>query len=59
VPATTVALDIRDYAELEVAAKRTHDEFGTIDIVLAAAVGNFPLRRSACSRKQGKRASRF
>jgi NAD(P)-dependent dehydrogenase (short-subunit alcohol dehydrogenase family) len=40
--AGTAALDVRDYAALEGALKRAHDEFGTIDIVLAAAAGNFP-----------------
>ena len=40
--AGTAALDVRDYAAIEGALKRTHDELGTIDIVLAAAAGNFP-----------------
>jgi NAD(P)-dependent dehydrogenase (short-subunit alcohol dehydrogenase family) len=40
--AGTSALDVRDYAAMESALKRTHDEFGAIDIVLAAAAGNFP-----------------
>ncbi|HKD09235.1 MAG TPA: SDR family oxidoreductase [Bryobacteraceae bacterium] len=38
----TAALDVRDYAALEGALARTHHEFGAIDIVLAAAAGNFP-----------------
>lgn len=40
--AGTAALDARNYAAVEAALKRTHDEFGPIDIVLAAAAGNFP-----------------
>lgn len=40
--AGTAPLDVRDYAAQEGALKRTRDEFGTIDIVLAAAAGNFP-----------------
>ena len=38
----TAALDVRDYSALADALKRTHDECGAIDIVLAAAAGNFP-----------------
>jgi NAD(P)-dependent dehydrogenase (short-subunit alcohol dehydrogenase family) len=40
--AATAALDVRDYAAVEAALQRTHDEFGPVDIVLAAAAGNFP-----------------
>lgn len=40
--AGAAALDVRDYAAVEAALKRTHDEFGPVDIVLAAAAGNFP-----------------
>ena len=40
--AQTTALDVRDYAAVEAALQRTHDEFGPVDIVLAAAAGNFP-----------------
>jgi NAD(P)-dependent dehydrogenase (short-subunit alcohol dehydrogenase family) len=40
--AGTAPLDVRDYAAQESALKRTRDEFGSIDIVLAAAAGNFP-----------------
>lgn len=40
--AATAALDVREYAQVEAALKRTHDEFGVIDIVIAAAAGNFP-----------------
>jgi NAD(P)-dependent dehydrogenase (short-subunit alcohol dehydrogenase family) len=40
--AGAAALDVRDYAAVETALKRTHDEFGPVDIVLAAAAGNFP-----------------
>ncbi len=35
-------LDVRDYPALEAALDRTHREFGPIDIVVAAAAGNFP-----------------
>jgi len=35
-------LDVRDYPALEAALDRTHREFGAIDIVVAAAAGNFP-----------------
>jgi len=40
--ATTAALDVREYSALEAALHRAHDELGPIDIVLAAAAGNFP-----------------
>ncbi|MEO8659100.1 MAG: SDR family oxidoreductase [Bryobacteraceae bacterium] len=37
-----IAADVRDYAALEAALEKTHDEWGTIDIVLCGAAGNFP-----------------
>jgi NAD(P)-dependent dehydrogenase (short-subunit alcohol dehydrogenase family) len=40
--AETAALDVRDYAAIESALRRTRDTFGEIDIVLCAAAGNFP-----------------
>jgi len=40
--AGAAVLDVRDYAAVEAALRRTHEEFGPIDIVLAAAAGNFP-----------------
>jgi NAD(P)-dependent dehydrogenase (short-subunit alcohol dehydrogenase family) len=40
--AATAAVDVRDYTAVESALKRTHDELGSIDIVLAGAAGNFP-----------------
>lgn len=40
--ASTAALDVRDYPAVEAALKRTRDEFGEIDIVVAGAAGNFP-----------------
>jgi NAD(P)-dependent dehydrogenase (short-subunit alcohol dehydrogenase family) len=40
--AATAALDVREYSAIEAALRRTRDEFGPIDIVLAAAAGNFP-----------------
>jgi NAD(P)-dependent dehydrogenase (short-subunit alcohol dehydrogenase family) len=36
-----MAADVRDYAAVEAALKRTHDELGPIDIVLSGAAGNF------------------
>lgn len=36
-----IAADVRDYAAVEAALKRTFDEFGPIDIVLSGAAGNF------------------
>jgi NAD(P)-dependent dehydrogenase (short-subunit alcohol dehydrogenase family) len=39
---STVALDVREYEAVEQALVRTHDQFGPIDIVVAAAAGNFP-----------------
>src|SRR6201987_4597962 len=39
---TTAALDVREYSAVEAALKRTHDEFGEIDILIAGAAGNFP-----------------
>ena len=38
----TAALDVREYAALEAALRRTRDTFGEIDILLCAAAGNFP-----------------
>jgi NAD(P)-dependent dehydrogenase (short-subunit alcohol dehydrogenase family) len=35
-------LDVRDYPALEAALDRTHHDLGPIDIVVAAAAGNFP-----------------
>jgi NAD(P)-dependent dehydrogenase (short-subunit alcohol dehydrogenase family) len=40
--AETAALDVRDYAAVEAAVKKTRDELGEIDIVLCGAAGNFP-----------------
>jgi NAD(P)-dependent dehydrogenase (short-subunit alcohol dehydrogenase family) len=40
--ATTSALDVRDYAAVEAAMKKTRDELGPIDILLCGAAGNFP-----------------
>lgn len=40
--AETAALDVRDYAAIESALRRTRDTFGEIDILLCAAAGNFP-----------------
>jgi NAD(P)-dependent dehydrogenase (short-subunit alcohol dehydrogenase family) len=38
----TAALDVREYAALETALRKTHETFGPIDILLCAAAGNFP-----------------
>jgi NAD(P)-dependent dehydrogenase (short-subunit alcohol dehydrogenase family) len=38
----TAALDVRDYEAIASALARTRDEQGPIDIVVAAAAGNFP-----------------
>lgn len=40
--AATAALDVRDYAALEAAFERTGADFGSIDVVVAGAAGNFP-----------------
>lgn len=40
--ASTAALDVRDYAAVEAAIKKTHDDLGPIDILLCGAAGNFP-----------------
>ena len=40
--AFTAALDVRDYAALDAALKKTRDELGEIDILLCGAAGNFP-----------------
>jgi len=40
--AGTAALDVRDYAALEDALRKTHEQCGEIDILLCAAAGNFP-----------------
>src|SRR2546421_8832681 len=38
--AETASLDVRNYAALEDALRKTHDQFGAIDILLCAAAGN-------------------
>lgn len=40
--AETAALDVRDYAALAEAIRKSHERFGEIDILLCAAAGNFP-----------------
>jgi NAD(P)-dependent dehydrogenase (short-subunit alcohol dehydrogenase family) len=37
-----ISVDVRDYAGIESAIRKTRDLFGEIDIVLCAAAGNFP-----------------
>ena len=36
-----LSADVRDYAAVEAALKRVHQEFGPIDVVLSGAAGNF------------------
>jgi NAD(P)-dependent dehydrogenase (short-subunit alcohol dehydrogenase family) len=43
------ALDVRNYEAVEAAARRTHERFGPIDILLCAAAGNFPAPVTAMS----------
>ncbi len=40
--AAIAPLDVREYGAVETALRRTREEFGPLDIVLAAAAGNFP-----------------
>src|ERR1017187_5136125 len=40
--AETFAADVREYAAIEAALRKTHELWGPIDIVLCAAAGNFP-----------------
>ncbi len=40
--ADTAPLDVREYAALETALRRTRDGWGEIDILLCGAAGNFP-----------------
>ena len=40
--AGTASVDVRDYPGMEAALKRTHGEFGSIDILICGAAGNFP-----------------
>jgi NAD(P)-dependent dehydrogenase (short-subunit alcohol dehydrogenase family) len=40
--ATAEALDVRDYDALDAALRRTREQHGLIDIVIAGAAGNFP-----------------
>jgi NAD(P)-dependent dehydrogenase (short-subunit alcohol dehydrogenase family) len=44
-----VAADVRDYAALESAFKRTRDEVGTIDVLVSGAAGNFVCPSEALS----------
>jgi len=37
-----IAGDVRDYAAVEAAIRKTRDEYGPIDILLCGAAGNFP-----------------
>jgi NAD(P)-dependent dehydrogenase (short-subunit alcohol dehydrogenase family) len=40
--AETSSADVRDYPAVEAALKKTHDQFGPIDVLVAGAAGNFP-----------------
>ena len=42
-------LDVREYAALDGALRRTQERFGEIDIVVCAAAGNFPAEVTAMS----------
>jgi NAD(P)-dependent dehydrogenase (short-subunit alcohol dehydrogenase family) len=41
-PAIGIAGDVREYADCENALRKTHGEFGLIDILICGAAGNFP-----------------
>jgi NAD(P)-dependent dehydrogenase (short-subunit alcohol dehydrogenase family) len=47
--AETAALDVREYAAVEAAIKKTRAELGEIDILLCGAAGNFPAPVSGMS----------
>jgi NAD(P)-dependent dehydrogenase (short-subunit alcohol dehydrogenase family) len=38
----THSVDVRDYAAVEAALQKTHEQFGDIDILVCGAAGNFP-----------------
>ena len=38
----TASLDVREYAAVEAALQKTHQQFGDIDILVCGAAGNFP-----------------
>jgi NAD(P)-dependent dehydrogenase (short-subunit alcohol dehydrogenase family) len=38
----TSAADVRDYAAMEAALQKTHEQFGEIDVLVCGAAGNFP-----------------
>ena len=40
--AGTCAVDVRDYAGVEAAMRKTRDSFGEIDVLVCGAAGNFP-----------------
>ena len=40
--AVAISADVRDYAAMEAAVKRVRAEFGTIDVLVCGAAGNFP-----------------
>jgi NAD(P)-dependent dehydrogenase (short-subunit alcohol dehydrogenase family) len=47
--AETYAADVRDYAAIEAALRKTHELWGPVDILLCAAAGNFPAPVTAMS----------
>ena len=49
--AGTAPLDVREYAAVEEALRRTRDTWGEIDIVLCGAAGNFPAPVTGMSAK--------
>jgi len=38
----TCAVDVREYAAMEAAMQKTHEQFGEIDVLVCGAAGNFP-----------------
>jgi len=40
--ADTSSLDVRDYPAVETALKKTHEQWGPVDILVCGAAGNFP-----------------
>jgi NAD(P)-dependent dehydrogenase (short-subunit alcohol dehydrogenase family) len=49
--AVGIAADVRNFDAVEAALKRTHDDFGAIDIVISGAAGNFIAPASEISAK--------
>ena len=45
------AADVREYSAVEEALKKTHEAFGTIDVLVSGAAGNFPAPAMGMSAK--------